>query len=333
MSYTVDELKGVYAMMPPFATPDAHDIRARDTVDVDNLRAGVDRIIRDGVQLLATTSGSGEGWNMLWEEYQTLTRATIEVVNKRIPVFIGVTSANPREVVQKMEFVREAGGEGVLLGLPYYHALSIPNVIAFYRTIAELFPDLSISIYHNPVEHKVHIPVSAWSEFVKQPNIIASKEGHRTPLEFMRLTDVTRGKAAHFPNQNQLYPYYENGAAGCWSFDIWMGPWPVLRAYQAVVDGDNETAKRVIKEMSSVRGGGGGGRDPVLMQEGGSGRTPQEIAGYIKPGPARPPHFEPHVGDKRAPQAVARWLELCERYRPEVEAWRGAHGAGVAVPN
>lgn len=331
MSYTFEELKGVDAMMPPFNTPDAHDIRAKNTVDVDNLAEGVDRLVKDGVQVISTASGSGEGWNMLWEEFKTQTRTTLEAVDKRAAVFIGVTSANPRETVQKMEFVREAGGEGVLIGLPYYHALSIPNVIAYYGTLADMFPDLSISLYHNPVEFKVHIPVSAYEEFVKHPNIVAQKDSHRTPLEFMKLQDVIQGKIAHFVNATQLYPYYEMGASGCWSFDIFMGPWPVLRGYQAVVDGDTETAKRIMKEISG-RGGSGrsGARDPLLA-EGGSGRTPQELAGYIKPGPARPPHFEAHGGDERAQAWADRWLKLCEKYRPEVEAWRAAHEAPSAV--
>ena len=325
MSYTFDELKGVDAMMPPFTTADSADIRATNTIDVDNLAEGVDRIVRDGVQVISTCSGSGEGWNMLWEEFKTQTRTTLEAVNKRAAVFIGCTSANPRETVQKMEFVREAGGEGVLLGLPYYHALSIPNVITYYGTLADMFPDLSISLYHNPVEFKVHIPVAAYEEFVKHPNIVAQKDSHRTPLEFMKLQDVIQGKIAHFVNATQLYPYYEMGASGCWSFDIFMGPWPVLRGYQAVVDGDTETAKRIMKEISGRDGSGlSGGRDP-LLQEGGSGRTPQELAGYIKPGPARPPHFEAHVGDERAQAWADRWLKLCEKYRPEVEAWRAAH--------
>ena len=78
MSYTFDDLKGVDAMMPPFTTPDAHDIRAKNTIDVDNLAEGVDQIVRDGVQVISTCSGSGEGWNMLWEEFKTQTRATLE---------------------------------------------------------------------------------------------------------------------------------------------------------------------------------------------------------------------------------------------------------------
>ena len=116
MSYTFDELKGVDAMMPPFTTQDSNDLRAKNTIDVDNLTAGLNRLIDDGVQVISTCSGSGEGWNMLWDEFKTQTRATLEAVNKRAAVFIGCTAANPRETVQKMEFVREAGAKACSWG-------------------------------------------------------------------------------------------------------------------------------------------------------------------------------------------------------------------------
>lgn len=322
MSYTWDELKGLYAMMPAFSNADARDIRAKNTIDVDNLHDGVDRIIKDGVGCIATTSGSGEGWNLLWDEFKIIVRETLDAVNNRVPVFFGVTSPNPREVVEKMDFVREAGGEGVMLGLPYYHALSVANVIAFYKAIAETFPDLAISIYHNPLEHRVHIPVSAYPELVKNPSIMSTKDSHRSPLEFERLMEITYGKIAHFVNYTQLYPYFQMGASGCWAFDCFMGPWPILRAYEAAVDGDTETVRRIVREMTGGRASDG---SPRLSGEGGSGRTAQGTAGYINPGPARVPHFHPHEEDARAQKKAADWLVLCERYRPEVEDWRRAH--------
>src|SRR5678815_243594 len=115
MSYAFDELKGVCGMMPAFATADASNIMATNTVDVDNLVDGVDRIIKDGIGLIATTGSFGQVWNLFQNEWEALVRAAIEATNKRVPLMLGVTSTNPREVAQKMKFVRDAGGEGVLL--------------------------------------------------------------------------------------------------------------------------------------------------------------------------------------------------------------------------
>ncbi len=55
---TASELNGVLGMMPAFATPDAVDVRATQTIAVDNLKDGVDKIIKDG---LNNIRGHGRG--------------------------------------------------------------------------------------------------------------------------------------------------------------------------------------------------------------------------------------------------------------------------------
>src|SRR5207248_4134751 len=97
MSYSSEELRGVCGMMPAFATANASDLFATNTVDVDNLQDGVDRIIKDGIGMIATTGSFGQCWNLLWDEFTTLVGATIEAVDKRVPLMLGVTSTNPRE--------------------------------------------------------------------------------------------------------------------------------------------------------------------------------------------------------------------------------------------
>lgn len=331
MAYAPDELHGVCGMSPAFSTPDAISLTATDTLDADNLRAGLDRVIRDGVQMIATTGTFGQVWNLLWDEWQTAVVASIEAVNKRVPLMLGVTSANPRETVQRMKFVQEQGGEGVLLGVPYYYKLPIPDVVSFYRNLAELFPKLSIMIYHNPTNHRVHIPVAAFEELVKNKNIVAMKDSHRTTQEFLRLHEIIHGKIAHFVYQGQMYPYFDMGASGCWSHAIWSGPWPILRLYQAAVDGDVATVKQIMDEITPRRSGEGGDGDA-----GRAGHSHHEFAGYVNFGPPRPPHSlilqDPAVEAKNIEERkaeAAQWQALCDKYRPQVEARRGVL-AGVA---
>jgi trans-o-hydroxybenzylidenepyruvate hydratase-aldolase len=313
------DLNGILAMMPAFATKDAVDIKATQTVAVDNLKEGVDRIIKDGIGNIATTGTYGECYNLLFDEFQTLAVATVEAVKKRVPLFIGCTSSNPREVVQKMNFVKELGADGVLLGVPYYEAFTAPDAIQFYRDIAALFPTLNIVIYHNPENHKFTIPVAAFKELVKNPNIIGMKDSHRTTQAFMQLQKIIRGKISVFCNQVQLHPYYQLGAAGCWSTEVWMGPWPILYLVDVVKRGDNEKAAQVIDDLV---GDGSGGR-PVPGE-----KRPQEFTDYCKVGPTRVPflNFSDSAMEK-AKRRAAHWMKLNEKYRPLVEAQKGRTAA------
>ena len=312
---SADDVQGVMAMMPAFSTDDAGDLNATSTVAVDNLQAGVDRIIRDGVDVITTTGSFGECYNVFWDEFKTIASATVEATKKRIPVFIGSTSPNARAVVRRLKFVQDLGADGTLLGVPYYDAQSPDYIADFYAQIAEMFPKLGILIYHNPVNHKVKIPVSVFPRLVKYQNIIGMKDSHRDTREFVRLIDIIRGKISVMTNQAQMFPYYKMGAAGCWSIDAWMGPWPVLYLRNLVRAGKDQEALQVIAEIMSAAGGERSGGS-----EGATAKLPIEYAGYIKPGPARTPIVKfPETVSERAKKKAEGWKKLCDKYRPLVE--------------
>ena len=52
------------------------------------------------------------------------------------------------------------------------------------------------------------------------------KDSHRDTTTFMRLQKIIAGKISVMCNQLQYVPYAQLGAAGFWSIDAWMGPWP-----------------------------------------------------------------------------------------------------------
>jgi hypothetical protein len=220
-----------------------------------------------------------------------------------------------------MNFVKALGADGVLLGVPYYETLHVQDAIKFYHDIADLFPTLNIVIYHNPENHKFTIPVSAFKELVKKPTIIGMKDSHRTTQAFMNLQKIVKGKISILVNQTQLYPYYKLGAAGCWSTEVWMGPWPVLYLLEQVRKGDDQKA---IEAIDDLIGDGSGGR-PV---PGAGNKRPAEFADYCKVGPTRIPFVTfPETELAKAKRRAAHWMKLNEKYRPLVEALRARSAA------
>jgi 4-(2-carboxyphenyl)-2-oxobut-3-enoate aldolase len=315
---TAKEVQGVMAMMPAFSTANAGDLNANLTIDVGALQSGVDRMINDGIDLLTTTGSFGECYNLFFDEYKILASATVEAVKKRVPVFIGSTSPNAREVVQRLKFVQDIGADGTLLGVPYYDAQSPEYMADFFSQMAEMFPKLSFLIYHNPVNHKVKIPVSVFPRLVKYPNIVGMKDSHRDTREFVRLMEIIYGKISVLTNQSQMFPYYKMGSAGCWSIDAWMGPWPVLHLRNLVRAGEDQEALKVISEIMSAAGGERPGGN-----EGATAKLPIEFAEYVNPGPARTPIAKfSDTTIERAKKKAEAWKTLCAKYRPVVEAQR-----------
>ena len=308
------DLGGLMAMMPAFATDDAVTLRARQTIDVDRLRAGVERMVADGANVIATTGSFGECHALLNDEFETLARETVEVVKGRIPVFIGVTSPNAREAVQRIEIAERLGAEGVLVGVPYYFPSTVENAVRFINDVAEMFPRLGIMIYHNPQLHHVALPVEAFKELTKHRNVVAMKDSHRDPVEFMRLQKIVAGKISVFCFQGQYFQYAELGAPGFWSIDAWMGPWPQLALRDAVRRGDREAAAAITLDIMGPN---------TIVVDYSWRETARKIAirmaGYCDPGPLRPPFLEiPSDVIERQKKAAERWKGLCEKYRPKV---------------
>ena len=238
-------------------------------------------------------------------------RATVEVVDSRVPVIIGATSLHTREAIQKLEFIRDAGADAVIVGVPYYFPSTVANAVRFYRDVAAMFPTLGILIYHNPTLHHVTLPIDAFTEITKSPNVIGMKDSHRSPAAFMQLMKIIRGKISVFVHQAQYYPYAELGASGFWSIDAWMGIEPLVFLRDAVDGGNIEAAKEVIADTMNKRG------DPTALQWREPGhKIAVRFAGYCDPGPLRPPFLEiPQEVLDRQKARAAHWRAICEKYR------------------
>lgn len=297
-------------MMPAFATDDAASVDATATVDVDRLTRGVDRIIGDGIDVLATAGSFGEFHTLLDEEHETLTRATVEAVRKRVPVFVGCTALNSRDAFRRARVARDAGAEGVLLGVPFYFPSTVENAVRFYRDFATAFPDLAIMIYHNPTLHHVTLPIGAMRELAKLPNIVAMKDAHRETRDFVAVQRATDGRVRVFVAAWQFHAYQPLGAAGFWSYDCWMGPAPLISLRDAIVAGRSDEGADITLDLYPPRD-----HLPSLSWRETLAKVAIAHAGYVEPGPLRPPFvIIPSEIDQAARDRSARWLAACERY-------------------
>lgn len=314
---TARDIGGMMAMMPAFAKDDAASLSATDTVSVERLRAGLDRMVRDGANVIATTGSFGECHTLLADEFRTLAYESVDVMRRRVPLFIGVTSVNARETVEKMRVVEKTAADGVLLGVPYYFPSTVENAVRFLREIAEMFPKLAILVYHNPALHHVTLPVEAFEALVKIPQIVGMKDSHRDTTTFIKLQEIIHGKISVMCNAIQYYPYAQLGAEGFWSIDAWMGPWPLFALRDAVARGDVKAAKEITLDIAPPRGA----KPPSLSWRETASKIAIGMAGYVEPGPLRAPFLDiPQEVVEAQRKKVERWRRLCAKYAPADQA-------------
>jgi dihydrodipicolinate synthase/N-acetylneuraminate lyase len=175
-----------------------------------------------------------------------------------------------------------------------------------------MFPKLNIMIYHNPTLHNIKIPVEAVVEIAKNPAVIAMKDSHREVPEFLKLMRSVRSKMSVFVMQTQYFNFVDHGAAGFWSIDAWMGPWPQLALRDAVARGDRKLAEDITLDLLPPPGA------PVdLSWRETASKISTQLAGYVDPGPLRPPFLNiPEAVVERQKKRVERWKQLCTKYAP-----------------
>jgi dihydrodipicolinate synthase/N-acetylneuraminate lyase len=303
---------GILAMMPAFSTDDAGSYAATDTVAVDELQRAVSAAIDDGIGVVATTGSFGEFHTLLPNEWRTLVEATVGAAGGRVPVVIGTTDVNARVAIARAREAASLGADAVLVGVPFYFPSTVSNAMRFYRELSAAIPSTGVMIYHNPELHRIELPVEALGALVAEtPNIVAMKDGNRDPRSFAELVALTKGRVSVFSTAWQYHSYAPLGAAGFWSYDLWMGPDPHIALLRAVEAGDMARAAELVVELypSSTRPASLSWRETLA-------KLAIAEAGYCQPGPLRPPFCEvPDDVRARAGSKARAWLAAAERVR------------------
>ena len=96
--------------------------------------------------------------------------------------------------------------------------------------------------------------------------------------------------------------------------DARLGPWPVLALRDAVERGDWALAKQITLEIGPQMSGA---KNRSWRET--AAKIAVRHAGYVDPGPLRPPFVEiPKEVDEAAQKKAERWVRLCAKYRTKV---------------
>ena len=124
---TRDNLVGPWAGPPVAWTED-------DKFNEEVYRADIRRCCDVKVPGIYTAGTTGEFYAMEFDEFQAVTRATVEECEPYdMPVLIGCTSTYTLGAVRRVEFAAKTGADGVQLALPYWMPIADDQIIPFFK--------------------------------------------------------------------------------------------------------------------------------------------------------------------------------------------------------
>jgi dihydrodipicolinate synthase/N-acetylneuraminate lyase len=321
--FSAQDIRGVIAVAPTPAKPGAEDFRARDTVDLEETERMVKSLLRDGVNGLLTNGTLGEMATLTLEEWKAFAACVWETVRAHdpdFPLFIGATTLNTRDTLDRIAFLRDMGVRGIFLGRPFWSELAPEAMVRFYRDVSAAFPEMAIVLYDNPEAFKGPIPTPVYKELAKNPRIVAVKYTSMSP-KFRADMEAVEGRIRILPIESdwlQARVLFPEEALACWSSSALCGPEPVIYLKVALEKGDWEAARWVTNRIEWTY-------EPFLARQNFREFSKYNIplekirfdeAGYVRAGPVRPPyHVVPAPYVEGARENGRRWRRLVEEVK------------------
>ncbi len=240
----------VRGIIPPLVTPMTSD----EEVDLATLRRLIDHQIACGVHGIFVLGTTGECYALDAEEKQKIVAATVEHVNKRVPVYAGTGAETTREAIRHTRMAERERVDGVSVITPYFIMPNQSEIADHYRRIAESTA-LPVVLYSNPSTcGGLRIEPETVAKLAAIPNIVAIKDSSgdlQNTIEIVRL--VPERFSVLLGRDTLIAPGLIFGAKGAVPASGNIAPKLVVEIYEAFEAGDIVRCKVAQRRLSPVR--------------------------------------------------------------------------------
>ncbi|PZP49134.1 MAG: 4-hydroxy-tetrahydrodipicolinate synthase [Pseudopedobacter saltans] len=156
------------------------------SVDFDSLGTLIDHLVNSGVNYIVTLGTTGETPTLSKEEKIKIINYTIDKVNNRIPVVVGVGGNNTLNVIEELKTLPLDKATAILSTAPYYNKPSQEGFYQHYKALADVAPK-PILLYNVPGRTGKNIEPETTLRLAKHPNIVGIKEASNNFAQSIRL--------------------------------------------------------------------------------------------------------------------------------------------------
>ncbi len=203
------DLKGIgVAVVTPF--------EKNGVVDFPHLTAILENLLNNGVNYIVGLGTTAEAATLSSEERSRVIAHMMEVVNKRVPVVMGIGANNTEELIRR---IKDCGAvascDALLLVTPFYNKPSQEGLFQHYSAVAQS-TSKPIVLYNVPGRTGVNMAAETTLRLANTySHIIAVKEASG---DLMQANTIINGKPKHFElisgDDALTLPFISIGAIG-----------------------------------------------------------------------------------------------------------------------
>lgn len=244
------ELKGIIS---PILTPMHED----ESINVEELRNEVERMISNGIHGIFPFGTNGEGYILSAEEKKTVLEVVADQTAGRVPIYAGTGAISTKETIAQSKMAQEAGADVLSIIAPSFAAASQEEIYTHYKTVAESV-DMPIVLYNIPARTGNAIAPATVARLAQIENIIGAKDSSGNFSNILGYIEAgkskTNGKFYTLSGNDQLIIWTllaggTGGIAGCAN----VYPQTMSSIYDLFVEGKIEEAKTANGSIQNFR--------------------------------------------------------------------------------
>lgn len=177
--------KPLTGIIPPMITP----LQDRDTLDVAGLEKLIEHILAGGVHGLFILGTTGEAPSLSYKLRYELIERTVNQVNGRVPLLVGITDTSFAESIKLAQYSYEQGIDAVVLAPPYYFSSGQPELIEYIEHFTRELP-LPLFLYNMPSCTKVMIEPETVRKAANMKGIVGLKDSSANMVYFHKVQQL-----------------------------------------------------------------------------------------------------------------------------------------------
>ena len=173
----------------PMVTP----LKDQDTLDAPGLERLIEHILAGGVQALFILGTTGEAPSLSYQLRHELIERACAQVDRRVPVFVGITDTSFVESVNIAHKAKEAGAMAVVLAPPYYFFAEQPELLEYLEHLVPEMP-LPLFLYNTPSNTKLILKPETVQAAANIKGVIGLKDSSANMIYFHQLQMLFKDK-------------------------------------------------------------------------------------------------------------------------------------------
>lgn len=239
------EIKGI---ITPIVTP----MREDESVNVEELRNQVNRLIAAGVHGIFPFGTNGEGYILNEKEKEQVLSVVIEETGGRVPVYAGTGCISTRDTIRMSQMAEAAGADVLSVITPSFAQASQNELYEHYEAVAKAVK-LPVVLYNIPARTGNSLAPTTVEKLSHIDNIAGAKDSSGNFDNMLQYIELTKGRNFAVLSGNDSLILWNllaggtGGIAGCSN----VYPKNMVAIYENFIKGDMEAARNA---QDAIRG-------------------------------------------------------------------------------